>query len=390
MHDITMVMAQRQYFMCAIGIAIAGIVTVSWFLWFLWASSSGSVPSGSNATTTKEAFADMAYPWMHVETLEDIRSLYHKILVIDTKRKDLGKCLLLNDEVQFCDTEERKYHELIVHFAAQYLPNAHPTNVLLVGGGDTMVLREVLKYGDLVKGVTILELDDMVTRVCEKHFGADRAAKKDNVKWIYGNVPASVKRLLNQDPRPKYDMIIVDTTETLDENLEIDSRPFFLDLVGLLSPSGVVVKNGEHCESIMKSIFSHTLVYGFDSKTYDARYQFMLGGTLDFRQHIVTTGNWFKHDIPVTFYDPDKHFDFLRWTDLFRRTAYQKLTEPTPPLTTTVSEFNKNEEERIAYEDEVARRAARKAAKEAEEAKEKSRSYSTTTAVPVERSDARK
>lgn len=362
-------MSRQQYYIIAASIAILCIIVtlVSMRIWL-----HPAIVVSQNSASQREAFAEMAYPWMQVDTLEDIRSLYHKILVIDTKRKDLGKCLLLNDEVQFCDQEERKYHELIVHFSAQYLPDAHPTNVLLIGGGDTMVLREVLKYGPLIKSITILELDDMVTRVCEKHFGADRASKDDRVKWIYGNVPVSVKKLLNQEPRPVYDMIVVDTTESLDHNIDIDSRPFFQDVTRLLSPSGVLVKNGDQCESIMKSIFPHTLVYGFDSKTYDARYQFMLGSSIDFRSTIVTTGTWFKHNVHTVYYNPDLHFTFLRWTDLFRRSAIDRVREPTPSTNVTVLEFDKQEEERKAHERAIAEQAEKKAAREAREAAAKS------------------
>ncbi|PNH01615.1 Spermidine synthase [Tetrabaena socialis] len=260
-----------------------------------------------------EGFADIKYPWLRVESLEKIQSLYHRIEVIDTKQADLGKCLLLNDEIQLCSGEQVKYHELIVHFGAQYLPGATPKNVIIIGGGDCMVLREVMKYPGIAK-VTVLELDDMVTRVSEKHFAVDRYAKDARVTWMFGNVRANVKKL-RAAGSSTYDFIISDTTETTDHNAETDTTSFFTDLRDLLTSDGVFVKNGDGSAALMKSTFSFTMVYGYDSKTHASRYSFTLGSGFDFKQRIVTTGVWFAHSVQTEVYNPDHHFEYLAWTE---------------------------------------------------------------------------
>ena len=286
---------------------------------------------------SREAFAELSYPWMRVETLESVRSLYHKIDVIDTKREELGKCLVMNDEIALCTGEEVKYHELITHYGIQYLPLVGPKRVLIVGGGDCMVLREIMKY-DSIQRVDVLELDDMVTRVCEKHFQSnhvDRMPGNPKVHWAYGNVRKSLQKLAFEmnAKKEKYDYIVVDTTETTDHNAETDTTAFFEDLRNLLEPAtGVLVKNGDGCETIMRKTFAHTMEYGYDSKTHNARYSFVLGAPFDFKTKIVTTGAWFALNVKTSFYTPDNHFDYLKWTDTYKQTLLERITTVMPAI----------------------------------------------------------
>ena len=286
--------------------------------WTMYCAYKMAMKPNNTVNLGSEGFAEMSFPWMRVDSLDSIKSLYHTIDVIDTKNEEIGKCLLLNDELQFCSGDERKYHELIVHFGVQYLPEACPKRVLIVGGGDCLVLREVMKYPDVI--VDVLELDDMVTRVSEKHFGADRMSKSPSVTWTYGNVRASVKKL-----KQKYDYIIVDTTETTDHNLETDTNAFYEDVRALLHVYGVLVKNGSSCETQMKSAFAYTMSYGYDSKAHAARYNFTLGASFDFKHKIVTTGIWYALNLKTVFYGPDDHFKFLKWTDTYKQTLMDRI-----------------------------------------------------------------
>lgn len=319
----------RTAWLCVIAVALLAFI--------IWATCKAySLVTGREVMDLgREGFAELAFPWLRVETLENVRSLYHTIEVIDTKRQDLGKCMLLNDEVQFCSAEEAMYHELIVHFGVQYLADAKPTSVLIIGGGDCLVLREVRKYADI--RVEVLELDDMVTRVSEKHFGADRFAKNDKVKWTFGNLRQQVKKLL--DASRRYDFIIVDTTETTDHNAETDTKSFFEDVRTLLAKDGVLVKNGDNCDSIMRNVFAYTLVYGYNSKTHDARYSFVLGAAFDFKQRIVTTGKWFGHGVKTTSYNPDKHFEHVRWADTYKQSVIESIVTVTPSVTAQAPEY---------------------------------------------------
>ncbi len=87
-------------------------------------------------------------------------SPYQRIVVT---RGKLGHSLFLNGNLQFNSFDEYRYHEALVHpaFAAH---NGTPKRVLVLGGGDGLAVREILKYGS-VESVTLVDLDPMMTEL---------------------------------------------------------------------------------------------------------------------------------------------------------------------------------------------------------------------------------
>lgn len=85
-------------------------------------------------------------------------SPYQRIVV--TKGKT-GHALFLNGNLQFNSFDEYRYHEALVHpaFAAF---DGTPKRVLVLGGGDGLALREILKYPS-VKSAQLVDLDPMMT-----------------------------------------------------------------------------------------------------------------------------------------------------------------------------------------------------------------------------------
>jgi spermidine synthase len=90
-------------------------------------------------------------------------SSYQRIIV--TKGKT-GYSLFLNGNLQFNSFDEYRYHEALVHPAFAAYGNA-PKHVLVLGGGDGLALREILKYPS-VESVTLVDLDPMMTDI-SKH-----------------------------------------------------------------------------------------------------------------------------------------------------------------------------------------------------------------------------
>jgi spermidine synthase len=87
-------------------------------------------------------------------------SHYQRIIV--TKGKT-GYALFLNGNLQFNSFDEYRYHEALVHpaFAAY---GANPKRILVLGGGDGLAVREILKY-PTVESVTLVDLDPEMTKV---------------------------------------------------------------------------------------------------------------------------------------------------------------------------------------------------------------------------------
>ena len=81
-------------------------------------------------------------------------------LVVTRWRDDLR--LFLNNNLQFSSHDEYRYHEALVHPGLASLPGAR--RVLVLGGGDGLAVREILKYPK-VESVTLVDLDPAMTEL---------------------------------------------------------------------------------------------------------------------------------------------------------------------------------------------------------------------------------
>lgn len=88
---------------------------------------------------------------------------YQKI-VLTRYRNDFR--LYLNGNLQFSSIDEYRYHEALVHPALSLARNRE--YVLVLGGGDGLAVREILKYPD-VKQVTVVDLDPAITKLATTH-----------------------------------------------------------------------------------------------------------------------------------------------------------------------------------------------------------------------------
>lgn len=85
--------------------------------------------------------------------------------IVLTKWKDDLR-LFLNSHLQFSSRDEYRYHEALVHPGLAALPGAH--RVLVMGGGDGLAVREILKYPS-IESVTLVDLDPEMTRLFSTH-----------------------------------------------------------------------------------------------------------------------------------------------------------------------------------------------------------------------------
>jgi spermidine synthase len=135
------------------------------------------------------------------------QSAYQRIVVT---RSDAGFQLFLDGNLQFASSDEYRYHEALVHPA--FATTAQPERVLVLGGGDGLALREILKYPS-VQEVTLVDLDPAMTEL-GRNFAPLRALNAaayedprvqvvhdDAMRWLAAQRGAE---------RPGYDVIIVD------------------------------------------------------------------------------------------------------------------------------------------------------------------------------------
>jgi spermidine synthase len=92
------------------------------------------------------------------------RTTPYQRIVLTAWKDDLR--LFLNSNLQFSSRDEYRYHEALVHPGLAAVPAAQ--RVLILGGGDGLALREVLRYPS-VDSVTLVDLDPEMTRLFRTH-----------------------------------------------------------------------------------------------------------------------------------------------------------------------------------------------------------------------------
>lgn len=135
-------------------------------------------------------------------------SQYQDILLVEAN--DLR--LYLNQELQFCSLDERHYHEALV-LPAMEVADSHE-RVLILGGGDGLALREVLKYPN-VKHVDLVDIDPMIVDLAKNQPAL--AAQNNRSLWddrltVYSE---DAKKYIERELQP-YDVIIIDFPDPVD------------------------------------------------------------------------------------------------------------------------------------------------------------------------------
>lgn len=170
------------------------------------------------------------------------------------ENKEPDICMDLEDTVQICSSYRPHYHEFSSHFAARFVDNVK--RVVFVGGGDSMMLHEVLKYPSLEK-VVGLELDQTVVRKSFKYFNTQAHFDNDKVEWWFGDATKSLL-LLPEDYWNSFDLVIIDLSETVMALTVTDKLDVFDALALLLNEDGVMVKNEHYMDTMSKS-FDYTM-----------------------------------------------------------------------------------------------------------------------------------
>jgi spermidine synthase len=120
-----------------------------------------------------ERLTTFAEESLYTDDIIFAKSTPYQRIVLTRWKDDIR--LFLNSHLQFSSKDEYRYHEALVHPAMHSLRD--PRRVLILGGGDGLALREVLKYRS-VEAVTLVDLDADMTRLFStneilRHLNAD-------------------------------------------------------------------------------------------------------------------------------------------------------------------------------------------------------------------------
>src|SRR6202050_90349 len=92
------------------------------------------------------------------------RDSQYQHLVLTRFKDDIR--LFLNSHLQFSSRDEYRYHEALIHPGLASIPT--PRRVLVLGGGDGLAVREILKYSQ-IESITLVDLDPEMTKIFSSH-----------------------------------------------------------------------------------------------------------------------------------------------------------------------------------------------------------------------------
>lgn len=146
--------------------------------------------------------------------------------------------LFINGSIQFSSSDEYRYHESLVHLPASLVPVRH--NVLVLGGGDGLVARQLLQYADIEK-ITVVDLDPEMTNLAQNNTVFKRlnhnAMNNPKVQIVNADAFNFVKT--NND---LFDLIIIDLPDPNDTGLgKLYTREFYSMLQKRMAKHAVMV-----------------------------------------------------------------------------------------------------------------------------------------------------
>lgn len=173
-----------------------------------------------------------------VEKLADERSDFQHIQIFQAEK--FGKMLVLDGVIQVTESDEFSYHEMFVHVPMSVHPN--PKDVLVVGGGDGGMARELIKYPEL-ENIDVCEIDEGVVRLSKVHLPFTACGYEDpRVTVYYEDAAEYLKR-----KTAAYDLILVDSSDPVGPAEVLFRKPFIESIRQALKPGGAALTQ---CETI--------------------------------------------------------------------------------------------------------------------------------------------
>ncbi len=190
-----------------------------------------------------------------------------------------GRVMVLDGAVQVTLADEWVYHEMMAHVPLFALNE--PKSVLVIGGGDGGILREVLKH-PTIKVATLCEIDRTVIDMSIKHFPEVSAGAFDHAKTDI-IIEDGVKFVGETNLR--FDAILVDSTDPVGPGAVLFTKAFYSACRRCLKKGGVLVtQNGVPFmqPAELQSSVAHFRALFADGRCYLATVPTYVGGQMAF------------------------------------------------------------------------------------------------------------
>ncbi|CCE91394.1 spermidine synthase TDEL_0C05050 [Torulaspora delbrueckii] len=170
------------------------------------------------------------------KVLHHEKSKYQDVLVF--KSTDYGNVLVLDNVIQATERDEFSYQEMISHLALNSHPN--PKKVLVIGGGDGGVLREIVKH-ESIEEAWLCDIDEAVINVSKKYLPEMSASySHPKVKTYIGDGFQFLR-----DYQNTFDVIITDSSDPEGPAESLFQEDYFKLLNSALTEKGVITTQAE-------------------------------------------------------------------------------------------------------------------------------------------------
>ncbi|TLS36678.1 polyamine aminopropyltransferase [Pseudalkalibacillus caeni] len=240
------------------------------------------------------------------QTLHTEQTDFQRLDMIETE--EFGNMLVLDGMVMTTQKDEFVYHEMVAHVPLFTHPN--PKNVLVVGGGDGGVIREVLKHPSVEKA-TLVEIDGKVIEYSKKYL-PEIAGDLDDPR-VEVKVDDGFMHIAKSEN--DYDVIMVDSTEPVGPAAKLFEKGFYEGISKALKEDGIFVAQTDNpwfkadlisqVNRDVKEIFPITKLYIANIPTYPSG---MWTFTIGSKKHdpLEVSEDRF-HDIDTRYYTKELH-----------------------------------------------------------------------------------
>jgi spermidine synthase len=220
--------------------------------------------------TEKAPYAPVEYLYDVEEILYRKKSKFQDIAVI--KNPYYGKMLILDEVVQITERDEFFYHEMLTHVVMHAHPE--PKKVIVIGGGDGGVVREVLRHKTVEK-VFFIEIDEEVIKVSRQFFPSVSSGVDDprvEIKVMDG------ADFIAKRKGADIDAVIIDSTDIIGFARSLFTKDFFTAVKNCLDDDGLFVTHTEslhfhkdiviEMQEALKEVFPVVDLYSAPIATY--------------------------------------------------------------------------------------------------------------------------
>jgi len=243
--------------------------------------------------------------------LHSSQSEFQRIDVFESP--EFGRFLTLDGYMMLTERDEFIYHEMISHVPMAVHPNVK--DVLVIGGGDGAVVRELIKY-DTIEAIDVVEIDPLLVEVCRKYMPEIANSLTDERVKIFHEDGLRFIRSKGDC----YDLIIIDSPNPFGAGEGLFTKEFYGNCFSALREDGIMINQNEspfymeeayQCQRMHKRIvetFPICRVYQAHIPTYPSGH--WLFGFASKKYHPLDDlrkEEWRLRGIPTRYYEPRLH-----------------------------------------------------------------------------------